>query len=278
VSRKKAELSRYTPWRRLGGQKVYLLLIRNVGTRWGWVVSFTPRPHFTPGERTPGIHCTGGWVCPRAGLDAEARRKILCPCRGSNPSRPVRSQTLYWLSYPGYYVSCASHHNCPDLTISWKRKANYSKGNELIRWDSKILFRKENRTVRDIALKEVGKDARMVSGDQAAMCSLPQCCVIQTDNLKCHWPRNTVCESLHMIINQTLFSCLKSLNMHSERNVWQTLFFAEPYGTWDKNEVQELQKWSSKRRVFDFKGTWELQCAVLIMHSVTSVYYEYVMK
>jgi hypothetical protein len=48
-----------------------------------------------PGERTPGTHCTGGWVGPRAGLDTEARVKILCACRGSNPGRPVRSQTLY---------------------------------------------------------------------------------------------------------------------------------------------------------------------------------------
>jgi hypothetical protein len=44
---------------------------------------------FTPGERTPGTHCTGGWVGPRAGLDTEDRGKILCPCRGSNPDRPV---------------------------------------------------------------------------------------------------------------------------------------------------------------------------------------------
>ena len=35
--------------------------------RWGWVVSTTPRPLYPP-ER-PGIHCTGGWVGPRAGLD-----------------------------------------------------------------------------------------------------------------------------------------------------------------------------------------------------------------
>jgi hypothetical protein len=55
----------------------------------GWVVSITPRPRFTPGERTPGPHCTGGWVGPRAGLDTEARGKIVCPCRGSNPDRPV---------------------------------------------------------------------------------------------------------------------------------------------------------------------------------------------
>jgi hypothetical protein len=37
----------------------------------------------------------------RVDLDAEARRKILCPCRGSNPGRPGRSQTLYRLSYRG---------------------------------------------------------------------------------------------------------------------------------------------------------------------------------
>jgi hypothetical protein len=55
----------------------------------GWVVSITPWPRFTPGERTPGTHCTGGWVGPRAGLDTEARGKILCPCQGSNPDRPV---------------------------------------------------------------------------------------------------------------------------------------------------------------------------------------------
>jgi hypothetical protein len=28
-------------------------------------------------------------VGPRAGLDKEDRGKILCPCRGSNPDRPV---------------------------------------------------------------------------------------------------------------------------------------------------------------------------------------------
>jgi hypothetical protein len=78
-----------------------LLLILNLGTRWGLVVSIMPRPRFTPRERTPGTHCTGSWVGPRAGLDAEARGKILCPCRGSNPDRPARSQMLYYLSYRG---------------------------------------------------------------------------------------------------------------------------------------------------------------------------------
>jgi hypothetical protein len=38
-----------------------------------------------PRGKDPGTHCTGDWVGPRAGLDTEARGKILCPRRGSNP-------------------------------------------------------------------------------------------------------------------------------------------------------------------------------------------------
>jgi hypothetical protein len=58
---------------------------------------------FSPGERTPGTHCTGGWVGPRAGLDTEARGKILLrlpEIEPQSPGVPVRSQTLYCLSYP----------------------------------------------------------------------------------------------------------------------------------------------------------------------------------
>jgi hypothetical protein len=47
-----------------------------------------------PRERTAGTHCTGGWVGLRAGLNTEARGKILCFCQGWNPGRPVSSQTL----------------------------------------------------------------------------------------------------------------------------------------------------------------------------------------
>jgi hypothetical protein len=73
-----------------GGGEVQLLLIHDLGTRLGWVISVTPRPRFNPGERTPPYnHCTGSWVYPRAGLDTEARGNILCLCRGSNVNRPV---------------------------------------------------------------------------------------------------------------------------------------------------------------------------------------------
>jgi hypothetical protein len=112
-------LSRYTPWWRLGGEDIQLLIILDLGTRWEWVVSVTLRPRFTPGERTPGTHWTGGWVGPRAGLDKEVKGKILCPCRGSNPDRPVVQsvvKTLYWLSYPAscqfFQVSIMSGSSC----------------------------------------------------------------------------------------------------------------------------------------------------------------------
>jgi hypothetical protein len=39
-------------------------------------------PHFSPGERTPGTHRTGGWVGPRAGLDTEATGKNPLPLPG----------------------------------------------------------------------------------------------------------------------------------------------------------------------------------------------------
>jgi hypothetical protein len=44
---------------------------------------------FNPPGKDSGTHWTGGWVGPRAGLDAEATGKILCPRRGSNTGRPV---------------------------------------------------------------------------------------------------------------------------------------------------------------------------------------------
>jgi hypothetical protein len=58
-----------------------------------------------PRERTTGTQWTGDWVGLRAGLDTEARGKILSPLAGiepQSPSCPVRSQTLYWLSYPAH--------------------------------------------------------------------------------------------------------------------------------------------------------------------------------
>jgi hypothetical protein len=47
----------------------------------------------------------------RSGL--RGRRKILWPCRGLNPDRPARSQTLYCLSYRCSYQNCMQGPNHP---------------------------------------------------------------------------------------------------------------------------------------------------------------------
>jgi hypothetical protein len=62
--------------------------ILDLGTRWRWVVSFTPQPLYPQGK-SPGTHWIGGWVGPRAVLDAVVKRKIPSPRRESNPRTPI---------------------------------------------------------------------------------------------------------------------------------------------------------------------------------------------
>jgi hypothetical protein len=47
----------------------------------------------TPGERARGTHWIGGWVGPRAGLDAVGMRKYSFPCQESNP-RPFNTSAV----------------------------------------------------------------------------------------------------------------------------------------------------------------------------------------
>jgi hypothetical protein len=42
-----------------------------------------------PGKEPPGTHWIGGWVGPRAVLDAVVKRKIPSPRRESNPRTPI---------------------------------------------------------------------------------------------------------------------------------------------------------------------------------------------
>jgi hypothetical protein len=95
-------LSHYIPQQRLGRQKVQFILISDLSSWWEWAVSITPWLSFNPGERNNSTHWIGGWVGPRASLDARARIIILCPCHGSNPSHPVHRHYTEWaiLAHP----------------------------------------------------------------------------------------------------------------------------------------------------------------------------------
>jgi hypothetical protein len=89
-------------WRRMWEwmyRSTFFLTSALVGGEWS-----VSRPgRFTHGERAPGTYWIGGWVNPRAGLDdVEKRKFIALPGLELRPlGRPARSQSLYWLRYPG---------------------------------------------------------------------------------------------------------------------------------------------------------------------------------
>ena len=95
----KLKWSRYRPdvAQRVG--RGIALLFHDRGTRRGWVVSRTPRPHFTPGKDPVPILQENGWAPGPVWMGGKSR-----PHRDSIPDRPARSQSLYRLSYPAHEV------------------------------------------------------------------------------------------------------------------------------------------------------------------------------
>jgi hypothetical protein len=107
----------------LWGEELYLLLILSLCIRWGeWSTSRPGR--FSPEERTPGTHCTGGWVGHRAGLDTEARGKIFRVCRGSNLDRlvvqPVARHYTDWATGLTYFIN-KLYKFCLEFHVQWNK-------------------------------------------------------------------------------------------------------------------------------------------------------------
>jgi hypothetical protein len=69
--------------------------ILDLGTRWSWVVSFTPRPlcHQGQSPRRPLVTRLDG---PQCRLDAVAKRKIPSPRLESNPRSPIFQPIAQW--------------------------------------------------------------------------------------------------------------------------------------------------------------------------------------
>ena len=98
----KVQCSRYRPGvaQRVG--RGIALLFHDRGTRRGWVVSNTPRPHFTPGKDPVPIVQEAKWAPGPIWTGGKSR-----PYRDSIPDRPAHSQSLYRLSYPAHiYIMC----------------------------------------------------------------------------------------------------------------------------------------------------------------------------
>jgi len=97
------------------------LFFHDRGTRRGWVVSSTPRPHFTSGKDPVPILQEAGWA-PGPVWTGEKSR----PHQDSIPDRPARSQSLYRLSYPvhrlGLVAYCYKYDVCRRVVKKIRRK------------------------------------------------------------------------------------------------------------------------------------------------------------
>ena len=96
-SKVKVKWSRYRPGVAQRVRRVIILLFHDRDTRRGWVVSSTPRPHFTPGKDPVLILLEAGLAPGPVWTGGKSR-----PHRDSIPDRPTRSQSLYRLSYPAH--------------------------------------------------------------------------------------------------------------------------------------------------------------------------------
>ena len=93
----RVKFSRYRPRvaQRVG--RGLALLYHDLGTRSGWVVSSTSRPHFTHGKVLVPILQEAGWAPGSVWTGGKTR-----PHRDSIPDRPACSQSVYRLSYPAH--------------------------------------------------------------------------------------------------------------------------------------------------------------------------------
>jgi len=95
--------SKVIPYRLGVAQRVgrgIALLFHDRDTRRGWVVSSTPRPHFSTGKDPVPILQEAGWAPGPVWTCGKSR-----PHRDSIPDRAVHSQSLYRLSYPAHTFS-----------------------------------------------------------------------------------------------------------------------------------------------------------------------------
>ena len=93
------------------------LIFHDRGTRRGWVVSSTPRPHFTPWKDPLPIVQEAGWAPGPVWTGGNSRLH-----RDSIPDRPAHSQSLYRLSYRTHIKNVYHSFN-----VTWTNKYAFFK-------------------------------------------------------------------------------------------------------------------------------------------------------
>ena len=96
----KVKFSRYRPGVAQRAGRSIALLFHDCGTRRWLVLNSTPRPSFTPGKDPVPILQETRWAPGPVWTGGKSR-----PHWDSIPDCPVRSQSLYWLSYPAHVWS-----------------------------------------------------------------------------------------------------------------------------------------------------------------------------
>ena len=120
----KVKCSRYRPGVAQREGRGIALLLNDRSIRRGWVVSITPRPHFTPGKAPVSILQADAWAPGPFWTGGKSR-----PHRDSIPDRPARSQSPYRLSYPAH--KCIYIYYLSNLSCMFRRKLNHPQGEGL---------------------------------------------------------------------------------------------------------------------------------------------------
>ena len=141
--------SRYRPGMAQRVGRGIALLFHDRGTRRGWVVSSTPRPHLTPEKDTVPILQEAEWAARPVWTGGKSR-----PHRDSIADRPARSHSLYRMSYRAHIEE---HNKCLKMNLCIKlfKKRTIIRQTEVHHFKSEILltnavkfsfYRSENTT------------------------------------------------------------------------------------------------------------------------------------
>jgi hypothetical protein len=103
-------LTKYHAMKKYSGSGGANPLILSLSIRWIRVAIFMPRPRpLCTRSKSHDTHWVGGWVCPRAGLDAVAKKRNPCPCRESSPGRWARSLVTVLTGLPrSFGIHCVA--------------------------------------------------------------------------------------------------------------------------------------------------------------------------
>jgi len=112
------------------------LLFHDRGTRRRWVVSSTPRPHFTPGKDVVPIVKEVGWALGSVGAGGKSR-----PRRDSIPDRPACSSVAIPTELPDprlWLINLIIHHS-ETQRVGPSCTGRYKPYTALSLWQNRIL-------------------------------------------------------------------------------------------------------------------------------------------